>query len=340
MTRKKTKRTITVLAQGLQALARAAGDKKRYPALETLLCRGSHFGTQSQSPDHLRFKLFGIEPEAELPIASLTRAADQGENPGQHQYWLRLDPVTLMVDMSRVVMTSHGFAGRDELERNEVKNVMRSVLHEHGIVLHCDHLERWCIALDEPLNFGFTPLEEALGMDQAEVFPEHPDALHWRRIINEVEIALHASSLNLRHRDKSRQAINSVWFWGGGYIPDVGEQGIFDTVYSDHPVTRGLAVINDYRLRNQLEIKQVNINNDGQSILVDWIVGPRDPKQELDSLERFVQQLLGKVRDGSVELFVFYGGISEGWRYGRCSGWRFWRFRQPLGKISFCSLPA
>ncbi len=339
MTRTKTKRTITVLAQGLQALARAAGDKKRYPALETLLCRGSHFGTQSQSPDHLRFKLFGIEPEGELPIASLTRAADRGENPGQHQYWLRLDPVTLMVDMARVVMTSHGFAGLDEFERSEIEKVVRSVLHEQGIVLHCDHPERWCIALDEPLNFSFTPLEDALGTDLAEVFPEHPDALHWRGIINEIEIALHASSLNRRRRQKGQQAINSVWFWGGGFIPDVGAQGVFNTVYSDHPVTRGLAVINDCRLRKQLEIKQVNINHDGQSILVDWTVGSRDPKQELDSLEHFVQQLLGKVREGSIEL-VFYGGKSRGWRYGRRSGRRFWRFRQPLGKISFSSLPA
>ncbi|MCH7508131.1 MAG: hypothetical protein IID60_12630 [Proteobacteria bacterium] len=339
MTRTKTKRTITVLAQGLQALARAAGDKNHYPALETLFCRGSHFGTQSQSPDHLRFKLFGIEPEGELPIASLTRAADQGENPGQHQYWLRLDPVTLMVDMARVVMTSHGFAGLDEFERSEIEKVVRSVLHEQGIVLHCDHPERWCIALDEPLNFGFTPLEDALGMDLAEVFPEHPDALHWRGIINEIEIALHESSLKLRRRQKGQLAINSVWFWGGGFIPDVCERGVFDTVYSDHPVTRGLAVINDCRLRKQLEVKQVNFHRDGQSILVDWTVRSRDPKQELDSLERFVQQLLGKVRDGSIEL-VFYCGKCEGWRYGRCSGWRFWRFRQPLGKICFSSLPA
>ncbi len=293
---------------------------------------------ESQSPDHLRFKLFGIEPEAELPIASLTHAADQGANPGQHQYWLRLDPVTLMVDMSRVVMTSHGFAGRDELERNELEKVVRSVLHEQGIVLHCDHPERWCIALDEPLNFGFTPLEDALGMDLAEVFPEHPDALHWRGIINEIEIALHASSLKLRRRQKGQQAINSVWFWGGGFIPDVGAQGVFDTVYSDHPVTRGLAVINDCRFRKQPEVKPVNFNHDGQSILVDWTLKSRDPKQELDRLERFVQQLLGQVRDGSIEL-VFYCGKNEGWRYGWWSGRRFWRFRQPLGEILFSSLP-
>jgi hypothetical protein len=332
-------RTITVLAQGLQPLACAADDKKRYPALETLLSRGSHFRVESKSPDHFRFKLFGINPQGELPIASLTRAADQRENPGQHQYWLRLDPVTLWADMARVVMTSHGFADLDGFERNEVENVVRSVLREEGIVLQSDHPERWCIALGESLKFDFTPLEDALGMDMAEVLPEQPESLHWHRIMNEIQIALHASPANVRRRQNGQQAINSVWFWGGGFIPNSCKQGVFNTVYSDNPVTRGLAIINDYRLRKQTDAEDVRFVHDGQSILVDWNARSRDPKQELDRLELFVKRLLGKVRSGSIEL-VFYCGKSEGWRYSRNSGRRFWRYRHRLGKNCFSSLPA
>jgi hypothetical protein len=337
--RTKPVRTITVLAQGLQPLALALGAEKRYPALETLLSRGRHFRMESKSPDHFRFKLFGIDPEGELPIASLTRAADQREKPGQHQYWLRLDPVTLWADMARVVMTSHGFADLDEFERNEVENVVRSVLREEGIALQSDHPERWCIALGEPLKFGFTPLQEALGMDLAEALPEQPEALHWRRIMNEIQIALHASSVNVRRRQKGQQAINSVWFWGGGFIPNACKKGDFNTVYSDNPVSSGLAIISDYRLRGQTEAEELNFGHDGQSILVDWTVRSRDPKQELDRLEQFVKRLLGKVRGGSFEL-VFYCGKSEGWRYGRSSGRKFWRYRHRLGKICFSSLPA
>jgi len=332
-------KTITVLAQGLQPLACAADDKRRYPALETLLSRGSHFRSESKSPDHFRFKLFGIEPEGELPIASLTRAADQGEKPGQNQYWLRLDPVTLWADMARVIMTSHGFADLDEFERDEVENVVRGVLREEGIVLHSDHPERWCIALGEPLEFGFAPLEDALGMDMAAVLPEQPESLHWRRIMNEIQIALHASSVNVRRRQNGQQPINSVWFWGGGFIPNIGKQGVFDTVYSDNPVTRGLAIISDNRLRKQTEAEEVKFSHDGQSVLVDWSLRSHDSKQELDRLELFMERLLGKVRGGSIEL-VLYCGKSEGWRYGRSSGRRFWRFRRPLCKNCFSSLPA
>ncbi len=99
MSRPASKKTITVLAQGLQPLALAAGAEKRYPALEMLLSRGHHFRTDSKSPDHFRFRLFGIEPQGVLPVAALTQAGDRNAKPGQNQYWLRLDPVTIWADI-------------------------------------------------------------------------------------------------------------------------------------------------------------------------------------------------------------------------------------------------
>jgi hypothetical protein len=239
--------------------------------------------------------------------------------------------------MARVVMVGHGFADLDEFERNEVEKVVRSVLGQEGITLQSDHPERWYIALNEPLKFGFTPLEEALGMDMADVLPEQPESLRWRRIMSEIQIALHASSVNLRRRQTGRQSVNSFWFWGGGFIPNAAAQGVFSTVYSDNPVTAGLAMISDYRLRKQNEAGQVKFGDDGQSVLVDWSISSRDPKEELNRLENFVKRLLGKVRSGSIGL-VFYGGSKIGWRYGRSSDMRFWRYRQPLAKINFSSL--
>ena len=78
--------------------------------------------------------------------------------------------------------------------------------------------------------------------------------------MNEIQIALHASSVNVRPAAKWPAAINSVWFWGGGFIPNARKHGVFNTVYSDNPVTRGLAIISDYRLRKQTEAEEVKIS--------------------------------------------------------------------------------
>jgi hypothetical protein len=326
------RRKVTLLVQDLQGLAKVLQADQRYPALEMILSRGRHFRAEAQSPDHFRFQLFGVQPEGELPIAALTRAGDGVQKPDPNQYWLRTDPVTLWADMAGVVMTGYGFADLDEFERNEIENSVRSVLLEEGIHLHADHTERWCIALGEPLDFRFTPLEEALGMDLAEAMPEQAEALHWRRIMNEIQIALHACPVNVRRRQRGQQEINSVWFWGGGFIPDASRHGAFETVYSDNPVSRGLATINDCRLKHQSELSAVDFDSDGQSVLVDWSSGSGDPYRELKLLDDLANRLLAGLHSQATELEV-YCGKRNGWRFNQRSSRKFWRRISSLAVI-------
>jgi len=323
---------VTLLVQDLQGLAKFLKTDHRFPALEMFLSRGSHFNAVAQSPDHLRFSLFGVQTDGELPIAALTRAGDGAHKPDPHQYWLRTDPVTLWADMARVVMTSYGFADLDEFERNEIEDCVRTVLLEEGVHLHADHTERWCIALGEPLGFRFTPLEQALGMDMAEAMPEQPESLYWRRIMNEIQIALYACPVNIRRRQSGQQEINSVWFWGGGFIPDASRHGAYDTVYSDNPVSRGLATINDCRLKHQNEADAVDFSADGQFIMVDWSPGSGDPYRELELLESLAGNLLENVRSEATELEIYCGEL-YGWHFRKGSARKFWRRVRSLAEI-------
>jgi len=331
-------RKVTLLVEDLQRLAGFLKPQQRYPALEQLLSKGRHFPAQAESPDHFRFRQFGVEPDGELPIAALTRASDSSQNPASHQYWLRTDPVSLWADMARVVMTSYGLADLNEFERNEIENTVRLVLQEEGVQLHADHTERWCIALSEPLGFSFTPLADALGRDMSDIMPEQPESLYWRRILNEIQIALHSSPVNIHRRQQGLGEINSVWFWGGGFIPDASRHRVFDTVYSDNPVSRGLANINDCRLKDQREASFVDLHDDGQSILIDWSSGRHDPFEELKSLEDLAKRLLERTRSEDMGL-ILYCGKHNGWRYDRRSGLRFWRRIRSLAEICTSRFP-
>lgn len=325
------KRKVTVLVQDLQRLAVGLKRNQRYPALEHMLSKGRHFTAQAESPDHFRFRLFGVEPDGELPIAALTRAADGNQKPAPHQYWLRTDPVSIWADMARLVMTGYGLADLDEFERNEIENTVRSVLLEEGVHLHADHTERWCIALSEPLGFSFTPLEDALGMDMAEVMPEQPESLYWRRIMNEIQIALHSCAVNVRRRQHGMREINSVWFWGGGFIPEAAPHDLIDTIYSNHPVSRGLAIINDCRLKSQSMATLAEFGRDGRSILIDWIPGTQYAVEELEHLEDLTRQLIRLADQGDIE-FLMYAGTGEGQSYDRRARRRFWRRKTPLSR--------
>ena len=198
---------LTLLIEDLRRVVSVIPGDVRYPALERAWSRGRKRQLAAPTPNHLRFELFGIETEGPLPVAALTHVNDRVEDPPGDYYWLRADPVTLWADMARVVMTHYGFADLDPFERNEIELCVRDVLQEEGIQLHADHPERWCIALARPIEFSFTPLDEAMGMDVADTLPDHPEARYWRRILNEIQVALHNCPVNERRRAMGRPVL-------------------------------------------------------------------------------------------------------------------------------------
>ena len=320
---------LTLLIEDLRRVVGAMPGDIRYPSLERGWSRGRKRHIEARSPDHLRFELFGIETQGPLPVAALTHVNDRVERPQSDYYWLRADPVTMWADMASVFMTHYGFADIDPYERNEIEMCVRDVLQEEGIHLHADHPERWCIALAQPIEFGFTPLDEAMGMNVADALPDHPEARYWRRILNEIQVALHHCPVNSRRRAMGKREINSVWFWGGGFIPDANEHYLLDTVYSENAVSRGLAIINDCRTREQMEALDSDFGDDGRSVLVDWTFAPSRAENEMALLEALVGRLLDKADRGLLSLEM-YDGSGQGRHYGKNARRRFWRRRLPL----------
>ena len=50
--------------------------------------------------------------------------------------------------------------------------------------------------------------------------PAGKEADRYRRLVSEVEMALHDHDTNLRRQARGLQPINCLWFWGGGYAPE------------------------------------------------------------------------------------------------------------------------
>ena len=323
---------VTVLIEGLGRLAAAVSPTLRCPAIERVWARGRRRQLAAPTANHLRFRLFGIEPAGPLPVAALTHVSDRRRRPDNSYYWLRADPVTMWADMARVFMTRFGFADLDPFERNEIENCIRDVLREEGIDLQADHPERWCIPLEKPLDFAFTPLDEALGMDVAEALPEHPEAQYWRRVLNEIQVALHNAPVNVRRRAMGMREINSVWFWGGGFIPETTPHNPLRTVWSDHPVSRGLAIVNDCRLLAQGEALALDLDEVELPALIDWTVNRNDPDEEMLRLEALVAPFQARADTGRCTL-ALHDGSGERRVYDVRAHRRFWRRPESLARL-------
>lgn len=320
---------VTLLVDSLRRLVSMAPAETECPALEAIWYRGRPCRIPAPTVNHLRFSLFGLEPRGDLPVAALTHVSDRrGPSAGDY-YWLRADPVTVWADMARVFMTSHGFADLDPGDRDEIENCIRGVLQREGFDLHADHPERWCIPLSSPLEFSFTPLDDALGMDLGDALPDHPEARHWRRILTEIQVALHNCPVNMRRRSAGRREINSVWFWGGGFLPDATRSHLVGSVFADDAVSRGLGIISDCRVRPLQEFADANLAEVGETVLVDWQADPVAAESALAELESMAGRLVKLVASRQVELLVYDGG-GTGRCFGRSESRRFWRRRRRL----------
>jgi hypothetical protein len=67
---------------------------------------------------------------------------------------------------------------------------------------------------------AFVPPVEALGADVFANLPDGPEGRRWRALLNEAQIMLHNHPRNAERIAAGLLPVNSLWFWGGGILPD------------------------------------------------------------------------------------------------------------------------
>ncbi|MGD8346154.1 MAG: hypothetical protein PVI83_02850 [Lysobacterales bacterium] len=315
---------FTLLVEDLEALAAALPETVRLPALEYVLARGKRGRRAAVSANHLRFKLFALEPDEALPVAALTRVAraDAGVD---ESYWLRADAVSLRADMTRVFVVSSGFLDYTAEERSEIDCLVRGVLQAEGFGVPQDETGPWCFSVPRPPAFDFTPLHDSLGVDMAEVLPSGPDAADWKRLLTDVQVELHQSEVNRARRERGAAEVNGIWLWGGGSAPLSVPQR-FGAVAGDDPVSRGLALISGSPVYAQADDLA-----GAENVLIDWAMQSRDARTEAEALERRVDSLLSATGAGRSRLTLL-SGSGAAWTIDRLSRLKIWASLRPLAR--------
>jgi hypothetical protein len=153
------------------------------------------------------------------PMAAITREADAGD--ASLHAWLRADPVYLRPDMNGVRLIAWGNLGLTAAEAEEFLRPLRPLFGDVGFPISSPAPERWYLALPRESNIpAFTPPVEGLGEDLLSHLPQGPEAQRWRSLMNEAQVLLHNHPRNAARVAAGLLPVNSLWFWGGGVLPD------------------------------------------------------------------------------------------------------------------------
>lgn len=195
---------------------RFAGQKVS-PAVGRVLARADVLDGQPGEKAQLE-RYFNVLPHG-WPMAAISRQADAGD--AGPNAWLRADPVHVRPDINGVRLMAWGNLGLTEEEADEFLQPLRPLFGDVGFPLSAPVPDRWYLQLPPDAPFpAFSTPTEGLGEDLLAHLPDGPQARRWRVLLTEAQVVLHNHPRNARRIAEGRLPVNSVWFWGGGRVPD------------------------------------------------------------------------------------------------------------------------
>lgn len=175
-----------------------------------------------------------------LPVAALTRQLDCGD--AALHGWLRADPAHVRADMATARMLACGDLGLSAEEAEQLLKPLRPVFGDAGFPISAPLPHRWYLALPKDTRLPtFADPHEALGAPLDEYLPSGDAGRRWRYLLNEAQVILHNHPVNALRVAAGKPAVNSLWFWGAGALPD-SVQTPFQQVAGEDPLLRALAM--------------------------------------------------------------------------------------------------
>lgn len=258
---------------------------------------------------------FDVLPDA-WSAAALTRQVDAGDAAGS--LWLRADPANVAPDMQGArLMASAETLRLEPADTAALLPALQPLFAGFGFQLDAPTPSRWYLRLpdDTPLP-AFTAPDRALGDDLFEHLPEGDDSRRWRALLTEAQVVLHQHPWNEQRMAQGRRAVNSLWFWGAGRLPQSVRTG-HAQVRSRDALLQGLAAMAGVRV-------------DGDQA-VDALVDLR----QLRSLDQLTRDAIAPLLDaiGRGELRELLLDFEDGARYRihRGQRWHFWK--KPLAAL-------
>lgn len=187
-------------------------------ALATALAKADRSAGDAGEREQLR-RHFQLVPD-HWPVAALTRQLDARD--ASHAMWVRVDPAHVAPDRGGARMLSHGDAlGLTSEDVAAFLPALKPLFGDAGFALDAPQPARWYLRLPREAKLPtFASPDEVLGDDLFAHLPEGDLGRRWRALLTETQVVLHNHAANAQRVALGKPAVNSLWFWGAGILPD------------------------------------------------------------------------------------------------------------------------
>lgn len=310
------------------------------PGFEWLAAHGS-FERLPRCPfESALAQQFGLVDAPFGPLRLLGEATAQLPGNG---HWLCADPVHLRFHHERIILAD---AGAFDLEIDEARAITTSLNQEFADIgqFHVATARRWYLKLNAAVNHHADPMSKVAGRRiDGELTDKNGPLTRW---LNEVQMVLHSHPVNEQRQSVGKPAINSIWLWGGGVMPVLGNPA-YASVWTNNPLATGLAMASDTPTQpcpnNLAELLEQTTGHGHDLVILDDLLPPvlyedgpgwRAAAQALDN-NWFIPPrtaLGGNVDTLRIVAPTIYGQLI--WTLQGKDRWKFWRKPRSLPALA------
>ena len=252
---------------------------------------------------------------------------------------MRADPVHLMAGRDGVHLVDSSSLSLTQHDAIIFAAILEGLFNEYNWKLEVPLPERWYVRLTQKPAITTKEVDSVTGKDIQRYLPAGPDSKEWLRLFNEIQMLLHGCEINREREQRGELAINSLWFWGIGELPDILPRK-WGRIYSNDPVAQGLAMLSGtefMELPDDFNEVVASCDNGGDVLAACATVLSGSKYQDINvwlgSLEQ-VEQLWFKplLEAISQKLLGKLVVITDGYEFtvNRYSFLRFWRRRKSV----------
>ncbi len=168
----------------------------------------------------------------QIPAAALTREHDA--NDAQNAMWLRADPAHARADMTTARLLAVGELGLTAEECEGLLQPLKPLFGDAGFPIDAPVSQRWYLRCPPGTKLPkFSAPDDVLGDDLGEHLPAGNEGRRWRSLFNEAQIVLHHSPVNAARARRGLPAVNALWFWGPGSLPEWVKSSVVQLLSDD-----------------------------------------------------------------------------------------------------------
>lgn len=213
-----------------------------FPTLEKWLSRGVVTQSGQQEISVFDELSVSIDKNIDLPFAALALLSETSFTGAvtPDSYWVRADPVNLQADQDTALMTAHEALGLTQDEADSLVRLINQHFSDEPWELFSIAPHRWYLRCDNPLDLKTIPLNKVLGGDINDFAASGGDEAYWFKISNEIQMLLHGSNVNFERDSRNITTANSLWLWGGGYLPKSNPGSYYKIIITNNISFAGL----------------------------------------------------------------------------------------------------